>query len=123
MHELRGDDEPGLLELLDKLSPADLVLVEGFKSEPYPKIEIHRAANGKPTLFPDDRTIVGIATDAPVSTSLPIVDLDDVDGIATMVLQSAIEREALRGPGPVARDSAADPKATVRPPSTKRISS
>jgi molybdopterin-guanine dinucleotide biosynthesis protein B len=103
MHELRGDDEPDLLELLDKLSHADLVLVEGFKSEPYPKIEIHRAANGKPALFPDDRTIIGIATDAAVSTSLPIVHLDDVDGIATMVLQSGIEREAMQLLSPIRR--------------------
>jgi molybdopterin-guanine dinucleotide biosynthesis protein B len=103
MHELRGDDEPGLMALLDKRSHADLVLVEGFKSEPYPKIEIHRAANGKPALFPDDRTIIGIATDAPVSTSLPMVHLDDVDGIATMVLRSGIELEALRVLSPIHR--------------------
>lgn len=103
MRELRGDAEPGLPELLDKLSHADLVLVEGFKSEPYPKIEIHRAANGKPVLFPDDRTIVGIATDAPVSTSLPVMHLDDIAGITVMVLQSAIERDALRCGWPTSR--------------------
>lgn len=96
MRELRGDAEPALSELLDKLSHADLVVVEGFKSEPYPKIEIHRAANGKPALFPDDRTIIGVATDARVSTSLPIVHLDDVSGITAMILQSAIERDALQ---------------------------
>src|SRR5881394_4077489 len=54
MHELRGAAEPRLQELLAKMAPVDLVLVEGFKREPHRKIEVHRAANGKPWLFPDD---------------------------------------------------------------------
>ena len=54
MHELRGAAEPRLPELLAKMSRVDLVVVEGFKSEPHRKIEVHRAANGKPLLFPDD---------------------------------------------------------------------
>lgn len=95
MHELRGEEEPGLPELLDKLSRADLVLVEGFKSEPYPKIEVHRRANGKPMLFQDDPTIVGIATDVAVSSRLPVAGLDDVESIAAMALQSAVAREDL----------------------------
>jgi len=64
MHELRGAAEPRLQELLAKMAPVDLVLVEGFKREPHRKIEVHRAANGKPWLFPDDPGIVGIVTDA-----------------------------------------------------------
>src|SRR5436305_11242228 len=64
MHELRGAGEPKLPELLGKMSPVDLVIVEGFKSEPHRKIEVHRAANGKAMLFPDDPGIAGIATDA-----------------------------------------------------------
>ena len=64
MHELRGAAEPRLPELLAKMSPVDLVVVEGFKSEPHRKIEVYRAANGKPLLFPDDPAIAGIATDA-----------------------------------------------------------
>ena len=63
MHELRGAPEPRLPELLAKMSPVDLVVVEGFKPEPHRKIEVHRAANGKPLLFPDDPGIAGIATD------------------------------------------------------------
>ena len=59
MHELRGTPEPSLYELLAKLSPVDLVVVEGFKREPHRKIEVHRAANGKPLLFPDDPGAVG----------------------------------------------------------------
>lgn len=122
MHELRGDAEPGLLDILDKLSDVDLVLVEGFKSEPFPKIEIHRAANGKPALFPDDRTIIGIATDAPVSTSLPVVHLDDVAAISAIVRQSAVEREMLRRFAPMSRDSRVDRKTTTRSPSAPHLS-
>src|SRR5580765_3267830 len=71
MHELRGAAEPRLPELLAKMSPVDLVIVEGFKSEPHRKIEVHRAANGKAMLFSDDPAIVGIATDADLKTTLP----------------------------------------------------
>jgi molybdopterin-guanine dinucleotide biosynthesis protein B len=95
MHELRGEQEPGLPDLLAKLADVDLVIVEGFKSEAYPKIEIHRQANGKPTLFQDDPTIIGIATDAVVSSKLPIAGLDDVEVIAAMALRSAVAREDL----------------------------
>src|ERR1700752_3634637 len=63
MHELRGAREPQLPELLARMSRVDLVVIEGFKRERYRKIEVHRAANGKPALFPEDPGIVGIATD------------------------------------------------------------
>src|SRR5271163_331160 len=71
MHELRGAAEPRLAELLAKMAPVDLVIVEGFKREPHRKIEVHRAANQKPLLFPDDPGIVGIATDIAIATTLP----------------------------------------------------
>src|ERR1700750_1317765 len=90
MHELRGADEPRLPELLAKLSPVDLVIVEGFKREPHRKIEVHRAANGKPLLFPDDPGIVGIATDAAVETRLPTVHFDDIPAVAALLLRSAM---------------------------------
>ena len=93
MHELRGASEPRLPELLVKLSPVDLVVVEGFKSEPHRKIEVHRTANGKAMLFPDDPAIVGIATDGAVETALPIVHLDDIPAIAAMMQRSAISVE------------------------------
>ena len=82
MHELRGAPEPRLPELLKRMSPVELVIVEGFKSEPHRKIEVHRAANGKALLFPDDPGIVGIATDAVVETVLPSAHLDDIEAIA-----------------------------------------
>ena len=75
---------------LDKLSPVDLVMVEGFKREPHRKIEVHRAANGKPLLFPDDPGIVAVATDTKVETRLPTVHLDDVPAIAALLLRAAM---------------------------------
>ena len=93
MHELRGAPEPRLPELLAKLSQVDLVVVEGFKREPHRKIEVFRAANGKPFLFPDDPGIVGIATDTAVETTLPTAHLDDIEAVAAMMLKSAISLE------------------------------
>jgi molybdopterin-guanine dinucleotide biosynthesis adapter protein len=90
MHELRGPSEPRLPELLKKMSPVDLVIVEGFKSEPHRKIEVHRLANGKAMLFPNDSNIVGIATDASLETALPIAHLDDIPAIAAMMQRSAM---------------------------------
>lgn len=89
MHELRGADEARLSELLAKMSPVDLVLVEGFKREPHRKIEVHRVAAAKPLLFPDDPGIVGIATDAVVETALPTAHLDDIEAVAALLLRSA----------------------------------
>jgi molybdopterin-guanine dinucleotide biosynthesis protein B len=93
MHELRGASEPRLPELLAKMSPVDLVIVEGFKSEPHRKIEVHRLANGKALLFPDDPAIAGIATDAALETTLPVAHLDDIPAIAAMMQGSAISVE------------------------------
>ena len=89
MHELRGAAEPDLAELLTHLTPVDLVLVEGVKRGPHPKIEIHRQANGKPFLHPEDPSIVALASDVAAPGSLPRVELDDVDGVAALVLAHA----------------------------------
>jgi molybdopterin-guanine dinucleotide biosynthesis protein B len=75
------------------MSRVDLVVVEGFKSEPHRKIEVHRLANGKPLLFPDDPAIAGIATDADLETTLPVAHLDDIAAIAAMMQRSAIPVE------------------------------
>ncbi len=91
MHELRGAPEPALPELLGKLSDVDLVLIEGFKRESFPKLEVHRAANGKPLLQPDDPWIVAIATDTALpQATVPLVDLDDVEAIADLLLSRAL---------------------------------
>jgi molybdopterin-guanine dinucleotide biosynthesis protein B len=93
MHELRGASEPRLPELLARMSRVDLVVVEGFKREPLCKIEVHRLANGKALLFPDDPGIVGIATDATPETALPVAHLDDIPAVAAMMRRSAISVE------------------------------
>jgi molybdopterin-guanine dinucleotide biosynthesis protein B len=91
VHELRGAAEPSLGELLGKLAPVDLVIVEGYKSEPHPKLEVHRAAIGKRLLHPEDPQIVAIASDQPLSgASVPVVDLNDVDGIVEILLRHAM---------------------------------
>ena len=86
MHELRGRPELTLDEALSRLSPCDLVLVEGFKQEPIPKLEVHRQANGKPFIWPENPRIVAVASDAPIPGPLPRLDLDDRDGIAAFIL-------------------------------------
>jgi molybdopterin-guanine dinucleotide biosynthesis protein B len=90
MHELRGAAEPHLPWLLQKMSAVDLVVVEGFKSEPHRKIEVHRKANGKPLLFPTDPAIAGIATDAVIETTLPVAHLDDTPSVAALLRKYAI---------------------------------
>jgi molybdopterin-guanine dinucleotide biosynthesis adapter protein len=86
MHELRTEAEPTLAELVSRLGPVDLVIVEGFKAERHAKLEVHRDAVGKPWLYPTDPNIVAIASDAPPKgTHLPAADLDDIEGIANLV--------------------------------------
>ena len=101
MHELREASEPRLSELLRKMSAVDLVVVEGFKSEPHRKIEVHRLANDKPFLFPGDPAISGIATDAAVETALPVAHLDDIEAVGAMMLEAAMPVDDLlaRGAG------------------------
>ena len=96
VHELRGEGEPGLDALLEKLSPVDLVLVEGYKRERHPKLEVYRAVNGKPLLHPDDPAIVAIASDTPLPGALlPVVDLDDVEGVVEILIRQAVPLDAL----------------------------
>lgn len=90
MHELGDAPEPPLADLLAKFSPCDLVLVEGFKRERHPKLEVHRPALGKPLLFPDDPFIRAIASDAPLQGDHPpLVNLNDIDLVAEAVLGHA----------------------------------
>lgn len=97
MHELRGAAEPELPELLAHLAPVDLVLVEGYKRDHHPKIEIYRASVGKPPLHPDDPHIAGIASDAPLpGAPLPVMALDDTAAIADFVIAHAAPVEAIR---------------------------
>ncbi len=87
LHELRGEAEPALSDHLARLSPCDLVLVEGFKQEPIPKLEIYRPANGKPLLHPNDLHIIAVASDVDVETALPSFNLNDPAAIAGFILR------------------------------------
>ena len=85
VHELRGAQEPGFAELIERLSPCDLVLIEGFKREHVPKLEVYRAVTGEPMLHTQDRDIVAVASDQRLDTKLPQFDLNDVPAIADFV--------------------------------------
>jgi molybdopterin-guanine dinucleotide biosynthesis adapter protein len=86
MHELRGAPEPGLAEHIERISPCDLLLVEGFKRERIPKLEVYRAEIGEPLIHPHDENVIAIASDKPVSTQLPQFDLNAAGTIADFVL-------------------------------------
>lgn len=89
MNELRGAPEPTLEEYLERFSPCDLVLVEGFKQQAIPKLEVHRPSAGKPPLWPDNPNIVAVASDAlPLDCPLPTLDLDDADAIVRFILDT-----------------------------------
>lgn len=85
MHELRGDDEPDLYAQLNALSPCDLVLVEGYKFSDLPKIEVWREGNGKPMLWPNDPNIIAVASDQPLQTELPTLDINQPTQIAAFI--------------------------------------
>jgi molybdopterin-guanine dinucleotide biosynthesis protein B len=93
MHELRGDAEPPLDELVRHFSPCDLVLVEGYKNDPIARIEVHRAGGGRPLLFPRDPHVIAVATDEPLETRLPQFGLDDAPAIARFILDFVAGRE------------------------------
>ncbi|MGV6803489.1 MAG: molybdopterin-guanine dinucleotide biosynthesis protein B [Ruegeria sp.] len=86
MQELRGAPEPSLRELLARLSPVDLVLVEGYKGEGHPKIEAFRSEPGNPLIAIDDPTIRAVASDTPLDVDRPVFDLNDTSAIAGFIL-------------------------------------
>lgn len=86
-HELRGRPELTLEETLQRLSPCDLALVEGFKASPIAKLEVYRESVGKPLLYPWDPKIVAVATDGPLVSALPVLPLGDPDVVATFILR------------------------------------
>lgn len=92
MHELRGAPEPGFAEGLARLSPCDVVLVEGYKAAPIPKLEVWRPSVGKPLLHPSDNHVVALATDdrAAAPAGLPVFGLDEVQAIAAFVCARAV---------------------------------
>jgi molybdopterin-guanine dinucleotide biosynthesis protein B len=86
------DMPPALDDLLTRLPPCDLVLVEGFKREPIPKLEVHRAETGQPWLFPDDPTILAVASDIEPPDGFPRIDLDAVQPLTDFILNHALSR-------------------------------
>ncbi|AXT27317.1 molybdopterin-guanine dinucleotide biosynthesis protein B [Ruegeria sp. AD91A] len=87
MQELRGAPEPPLAELLARLSPVDLVLVEGFKREDHPKIEAYRAAAGNALMAPENGTIRAVASDTALDLDCPVFDLNDTAGVTDFILK------------------------------------
>ncbi len=91
LHELRAQPEWDMAALVRKMSPVDLVLVEGFNRDAFPKLEIHRIANGKPLIHPKDPHIVAVASDSALPQSkVPVVDLNDIEAIADLLLKHAV---------------------------------
>ena len=88
MHEMRGEAEASLEQQIARMSPCDLLLIEGYKHYPLPKLEIYRAASGKPFLYPEDEHIVALATDTRLPSDLPQFGLEDYDAIAAFVLDT-----------------------------------
>ncbi len=88
MHELHDEAEPTLAQLVARLAPCDIVLVEGFKRDPVPKLEVYRRQLGRLPRYPGDRHIVALATDTVQDCVLPQFRLNAVDAIATFILQT-----------------------------------
>ncbi|MEC7257259.1 MAG: molybdopterin-guanine dinucleotide biosynthesis protein MobB, partial [Pseudomonadota bacterium] len=86
MQELRDGPEPPLSDLLARLSPVDLVLIEGYKRDSHPKVEAHRAETGNPLIAPGDPTIRAVASDTPRTLDRPVFDLNDTTAIADFIL-------------------------------------
>ncbi len=87
MHENRDQPEPGPEDLFPRMTPVDLLIIEGFKREGHDKLEVWRAATGMPLLAREDRSILAVASDGPVpGVTVPVLDLDNVPSIADFIL-------------------------------------
>lgn len=89
LNELNGRPEPSLEEQLALLAPCDIVLIEGFKAAPVPKVEVHRPAVGKPPLWPDDTYIVAVASDERLECAKPCLSINDPAEIVAFLLDYA----------------------------------
>jgi molybdopterin-guanine dinucleotide biosynthesis adapter protein len=96
MHELRGENEPSIYDLLQKMSPVDLVLIEGFKAALHVRLEVYRHEVGKPPFHPENPHVAGIISDTPFpQAGRPVVDIDDIDGVVELVLAKAEPLDAV----------------------------
>ena len=92
MHEMRGAAEPTLRELLSKLDAVDLVIIEGYKRDRHPKLEVHRPAVGKPLIYSEDRDIFAVASDEKLAgAGVPVIDLADAEAIADALIAHAVD--------------------------------
>jgi len=100
MHELRDETEPRLPALLARMRSVDVVLVEGFKREGHPKIEVFRAANAKPPLHPGDPSVIAVAADVAFQEiRVPLLHLDDIEGIADVAQSCAVPVDGVHWSG------------------------
>jgi molybdopterin-guanine dinucleotide biosynthesis adapter protein len=95
LHEIpEGDDEPRLGDLLMRLSPVDLVIVEGFKAYAHPKIAVHREANDKPLIIDEAPNVRAVASDAPLPhLAIPVLHLDDIEALADAAWEASLPRD------------------------------
>ena len=103
LHELREETEPGLPELVTKLSPVDLVILEGWRNGSHPKIEVWRKANGKPHLYLEDSAVKALVSDAgkppaDLPSGLQFIDLSDIEAIADAMLDASMPLSSLQEP-------------------------
>ncbi len=88
IHELKDEPEPPLEAILARMAPVDLVIVEGYKSSAHPKIEVHRRERATPLIAREDPSVIAVASDEPLpGLAIPVLDLDDADGIAQFILE------------------------------------
>lgn len=87
MSELRGAEEPPLADLLARMDEVDLILIEGYKRDRHPKVEVHRAVTGHPLIAPRDDTVRAVACDTLVAAGVPLLDLNDTGAVADFILR------------------------------------
>lgn len=87
LHENRGEAEPSIQDMLARMAPVDIVLIEGFKSYPHPKLEVYRPEVGKPLLSPDDDSIIAVASTASLDVTVPQLPLDDIDAVVDFIIE------------------------------------
>ncbi len=96
MHELRDEPEASVYDLLQKMSPVDLVLIEGFKSARHARIEVYRKELGKPPFHPENPHVAGIVSDTPFpDAGRPVVDIDDIESVVELILAKAERLEVV----------------------------
>jgi molybdopterin-guanine dinucleotide biosynthesis protein B len=95
MHELRAASEPSIYDLLQKMSPVDFVLIEGFKSALHARIEVFRKEVSKPPFHPENPHVAGIVSDTPFPhAGVPVVDINDIEAVVELVRAKAESLDA-----------------------------